>query len=631
MPDTGRIELTAVLTEMCQAVGADGGGALYLDAGDGTLLLAASTVDQDHSPGLVSRLLAKPGKVDGRTLVLRLDGPSGGVVLVTRRSGAQFTQQDHAVARLFVRRFTDETVAEVGHLGRSGWTRQLEAIQRIASRLTRLASVEDVGATICAEMSEVIAHDEAHVLVTNTAGVLQRVAASSSAPYSAEVPALPVDGLAGDAIAHAASGVPVLVPEAPDAGLGRPGEHSLLIVPLHYESRVSGIICLLARGDHRFDDDDLRLLQILSDQAAVAIENARLLSGRDELVQELSGLLEISAAAGAAEDQPSLAALLAMRVRQATRTDGAMVCRWDEGSTSVRVICRDGMSGSAETIDVADWPSRRQVLRGGKPVVLQVDPSATGDEVERLRQIGAQTLILLPLNVGGRTIGMVELVALRAAANPSPAEMQASEAMVSLAAAGLEKVRVVEQLRAAADMDLVAGVHNHRYLQERLRQEVARSARSHSPLAVMMLDLDKFKPINDRHGHADGDRVLRNVAATIKSHLRTSDVVARYGGDEFVVLMPDTSDVKADQVARRVVSGILQYRHRLSDDSEVTVGVSAGLAVYPTDGRTSAQLLLAADAAMYRVKRSGGRQVQRSEGERPQLDFDQPIVARAPA
>ncbi len=631
MPDAERSELTAVLTEMCQAVGADGGGALYLDSGDGTLLLAASTVDQDHSAGLVRRLLAKPGKVDGRTLVLRLDGPSGGVVLVTRRSGAQFTQQDHAVARLFVRRFTDDAVAEVGHLGRSGWTRQLEAIQRIASRLTRLASVEEVGATICAEMSEVIDHDEAHVLVADAAGVLQRVAASSSGPYSAEVPALPVEGLAGDAIAHAASGGPVLVSEAPDAGLGRPGEHSLLIVPLHYESRVSGIICLLARGDHRFDDDDLRLLQILSDQAAVAIENARLLNGRDELVQELSGLLEISAAAGAAEDQPSLAALLAVRVRQATRTDGAMVCRWDEGSTSVRVICRDGLSGSAETIDVADLPCRRQVLREGKPVVLQVDPSATGRDAEMLRQIGAQTLILLPLNVGGRTIGMVELVALRAAANPTPAEMQASEAMVSLAAAGLEKVRVVEQLRAAADMDLVAGVHNHRYLQERLRQEVARSARSHSPLAVMMLDLDKFKPINDRHGHADGDRVLRNVAATIKSHLRTSDVVARYGGDEFVVLMPDTSDVKADQVARRVVSGILQSRHRLSDDSEVTVGVSAGLAVYPTDGRTSAQLLLAADAAMYSVKRSGGRQVQRSEGDPAQMDFDQPIVARATA
>jgi diguanylate cyclase (GGDEF)-like protein len=171
---------------------------------------------------------------------------------------------------------------------------------------------------------------------------------------------------------------------------------------------------------------------------------------------------------------------------------------------------------------------------------------------------------------------------------------------------------VAEQLRNAADMDLVTGVHNHRYLQERLRQEVARSARSHSPLAVMMLDLDRFKPINDKHGHADGDRVLHNVGATIKSHVRGNDIVARYGGDEFVVLMPDTTEERAEFVARRVVDGILSSHQPLSDGSTVRVGVSAGLAVYPTDGRSSTQLLASADAAMYNAKRTGGRQVERS-------------------
>ncbi len=126
-----------------------------------------------------------------------------------------------------------------------------------------------------------------------------------------------------------------------------------------------------------------------------------------------------------------------------------------------------------------------------------------------------------------------------------------------------------------------------------------------------MLDLDKFKPVNDRHGHADGDRVLHTIGATIKAHVRTSDVVARYGGDEFVVLMPDTPVDHADHVARRVVAGILQRRHEMSDGSQVSVGCSAGLAVYPADGRTSAQLLQAADAAMYAAKRTGGKQLER--------------------
>jgi diguanylate cyclase (GGDEF)-like protein len=429
-----------------------------------------------------------------------------------------------------------------------------------------------------------------------------------------------------------------LMPDVPDLGPGRSGPHSMLIVPLHYESRVTGLICLVARGAGRFDDDDLRVTQILSDQAAVAIENARLLQGRDELVHELAGLLEISEAAGSAQDERTLAALLAARVRRQTGTDAALVARWDEGTTVMRVICRDGGGGDDQTIAVPESAARRQVLRDGRPVIIQADSGDPGVEAGQLRQIGAQTLILLPLNAGGRTIGMIELLARSVAQTPSDADMQACEAMASLAAAGLEKVRVLGQLRSAADMDLVTGVHNHRYLQERLRQEIARSARGHSPLAVLMLDLDKFKPVNDKHGHANGDRVLHNIASTIKAHVRTSDIVARYGGDEFVVLMPDTPDEAAEHVSRRVVAGVLQQTHEMSDRSRVTVGVSAGLAMYPSDGRTSAQLLQAADTAMYGAKRAGGRQVERSQTpvvlgniEQMPMDFGEPITARATA
>ncbi len=623
----------AVLNDLCQAVGADAGGTLYLDDGDGTLLLAASSATAGVGlAGVVRRLTGGAGKRDRRTLVLPIGGAGDGVAVLKRKTGAEFTQQDRAVARLYARRFTDDGVVAKSTVGMSGWTRQLEAIQRIAARLTRLASVEEVASTICTETREVIDHDEAHVLVLDANGMLQRVAATGpNRSGDSSVPPLPSDGPGAHEIwAAVRSGAPAMLSDVDDLGPGRQGPHSMLIVPLHYESRVNGVICLVANGRRHFDDDDLRLMQILSDQAAVAIENARLLHGRDELVRELAGLLEISEAAGSAEDERTLAALLAARVRQQTGTDAALVARWDEGSTVMRVICRDGVAGTAELIDVAESAARRQVLRDGRPVILQADSGDGGVETAQLRQVGASTLVLLPLNAGGRTIGMVELIALHEARNPNPAEMQACEAMASLAAAGLEKVRVLERLRSAADVDLVTGVHNHRYLQERLRQEVARSARSHAPLAVLMLDLDKFKPINDRHGHSDGDRVLHNVATTIRAQVRTIDIVARYGGDEFVVLMPDTSESSAEQVARRVVAGVSHQRHALSDGSNVTVGISAGLAVYPSDGRNSAQLLHAADAAMYSAKRDGGRQVERSRVTAP-IDIGEPLTARATA
>ncbi len=637
MADTERARLDGVMDELCAAVGADAGGTLFVDAGDGTLQTAAVAGSAGsgrarQQSGLMRRLVGHGADDDQRTLVLRLDGVPAGVVVLSRRSGSGFTQQDRAVARLFARRLSEPQVVGQSHVARSGWTRQLEAIQRIAARLTRLASIEDVAATVCTETRTVVDHDEAHVLVASDTNVLRRAAASSTSFADGQVPELPVNGLGGAALARAVQGgVPVLVSDAPDLGPGRAGPHSMLIVPLHYERRVTGVICLVARGSGRFDDDDMRLLQILSDQAAVAIENARLLHGRDALVQELASLLEISEAAGSATDESKVAALLAARLRGATRTDAAIVTRWDEGSTVVRVISRDGVTATSDLIDVADSTARRQVLREGRPVVVHADSEDATIEVQQLRSIRAHTLVLLPLNAGGRTIGMVELIATRAPIELTPVEMQACEAMASLAATGLEKVRVLEQLRNAADMDLVSGVHNHRYLQERLRQEVARSARSHSPLAVLMLDLDQFKPINDTHGHADGDRVLHNIAATIMAHVRSSDVVARYGGDEFVVLMPDTPDSPADHVARRVVSGVLQQRHELSDGSRVSVGVSAGLAVYPTDGRTSTQLLQSADAAMYTAKRSGGRQVERPRSAPSAVELGEPVAIRATA
>jgi diguanylate cyclase (GGDEF)-like protein len=614
MAEAKREALVAALNELCHAVAADGGAALYLDDGEGALRRVATAGKGGTRPPRLLEQLRDEGH-DRRTLVLSVPGTPSGVVVLSRRTGGNFTQQDRAVARLFMRRLAEYAPAAGGPLAPSIWTRQLESIQRIGARLNRLGTIDEVGATICRGTFEVMDHDEAHLLLADDKGYLRPIA--FAAADGGTPPALPGDGPIGANIDRAlAGGKPVLVQALPDPGGDRVGTHSLLLTPLFHEGQVSGLICLVAKGESRFDDDDLRLLQILSDQAAVAIENARVLSGRDERVHELVGLLDISEAAGATSDERQLATLLATRIRRATRTDGARVSRWEEGSTVLRPIGRDGAGWSDDNVELAESPLRWAVLRDGRPAAVQLDALDDGAEANALRASGARTLILLPLITGGRTIGLVEMLALREPRSLSEAQLQASEAMASLTATGLERVRQVEQLRSAADIDLVTGVRSHRHLQERLRQEVARSARSHSPLAVLMMDLDKFKPVNDRHGHTDGDRVLRNVGATIMGAIRTSDVVARYGGDEFVLLMPDTDVAQAERVARRVVRAIMGRRHELSDGSHVRVGVSAGLAMYPADGRTSAQLLQAADAAMYSAKRSGGRGIERSSARR---------------
>ncbi|MEP7360632.1 MAG: diguanylate cyclase [Chloroflexota bacterium] len=602
--------IAGALDELCRAVAADAGASLYLDDGDGALQrVAAIGSGGIRPPRLVDYL--RDENHEQRSLALAVPGTPSGVLVVSRKTGANFTQQDRAVARLHVRRLAQGSLVTGAPLTRSAWTRQLEAIQRIGARLNRLGSTTEVGATICRGTFDITDTDEAHVLLADDHGYLQPLAQQTRA--GASPAALPPDGAIARHIARAlASSAPVLERSVADAGFDRAGAHSLLIVPLLHEGHVNGLLCLLAQREGRFDDDHAWLLQILSDQAAVAIENARLLRRRDELVRELAGLLEVSEAAGAAADEHQLALSLAARMRRAAETDGARVSRWEEGSTVLRVLGRDGVDSGEEKVEIADSPIRWSALKDGRAQIVQVDGLEYGADARTLRAAGVRTLMLLPLTAGGRTIGLVELFAVNQPRTLNASQLHSLDAMASLTATGLERVRLVEQLRAAADTDSVTGVHNHRYLQERLHQEIARAVRRHSQLAVLMMDLDKFKQVNDRYGHADGDGVLHNIGATILAEVRGNDVVARYGGDEFMVLMPDTTAEQAQMVAQRIVRGILNRRHALSDGAQVSVGVSAGLAMFPADGRTTAQLLATADAAMYGAKRSGGRGIEMS-------------------
>jgi diguanylate cyclase (GGDEF)-like protein len=224
--------------------------------------------------------------------------------------------------------------------------------------------------------------------------------------------------------------------------------------------------------------------------------------------------------------------------------------------------------------------------------------------------------MLLPLSTAGRVAGILELISETPGRRFTAGETKLLRAMANQAASALENARLMRQLRDAAETDLVTGVYSHRHLQDRIRQEVARAARAHSPLSVLMVDLDDFKRINDLHGHQAGDRVLRTIAGALRAAVRTSDVVARYGGDEFVVVMPDTDEVEAGKVAARAEAAVADLRHPMPDGSDVQVTCSVGLALHPNDGRSGKELLRAADAKMYHHKRSRsplGRQAGRPD------------------
>jgi diguanylate cyclase (GGDEF)-like protein len=160
--------------------------------------------------------------------------------------------------------------------------------------------------------------------------------------------------------------------------------------------------------------------------------------------------------------------------------------------------------------------------------------------------------------------------------------------------------RLSENLRHIAYHDSLTGLHNHRYFHEQLPHEFERAQRYDHRLSVIMLDMDHFKEVNDRYGHLMGDQLLTFLGRLISENIRASDIAARYGGDEFAVILPETDLNSAQATAdklRQVISGRRDWGGGLLVG--VALDVSAGVAEYPTTAASSEDLLLQADRALY--------------------------------
>jgi diguanylate cyclase (GGDEF)-like protein len=149
---------------------------------------------------------------------------------------------------------------------------------------------------------------------------------------------------------------------------------------------------------------------------------------------------------------------------------------------------------------------------------------------------------------------------------------------------------------------------NRAYFFAALDREIERSARSKRGFSMLMLDLDGLKPINDRHGHFHGDRVLRGVGEVIRHRVRRIDTAARYGGDEFVVLLPETEPSGAYVLAEKIRSGVAELGIEAGHD-RIRTSLSIGMVTFPADGRSADALMIAADQAMYASKRRGKNRI----------------------
>ncbi len=239
-----------------------------------------------------------------------------------------------------------------------------------------------------------------------------------------------------------------------------------------------------------------------------------------------------------------------------------------------------------------------RVARIGEPALVgevSLDPDYALGVIDTVSEIAC------PIAVDGRVVGVLSVETVKGRLMREDLELVKSLTLqLGLA---LRNATQYRRVREQSIRDSLTGLYNHAHFQERLREELARARRYEQPLALIMADLDHFKSLNDTRGHIGGDRVLRRFAEVIQRGLRRTDLAARYGGDEFAIILPDTRREQAEMIVERFCRQ-LDQRPPLGGE-QIAITASFGLATFPEDTDDPVDLIRRADEALYSAKKKG--------------------------
>lgn len=377
-----------------------------------------------------------------------------------------------------------------------------------------------------------------------------------------------------------------------------------IFVPLLNNGKLVAVLAVSERRDGKpYAVEDIDLLEFIAAQVAASMENRysdeqlREQDAQTSLVNRLTAIITSSMSI------QMIFEAFARELKTVVDIDWATIALIDGNEVDFLAL--------SSTIGSAWQPSERIPLEGtGTEVACRERRAVYEPDLKRnhvfwtwethVKQ-GISCVVYLPLSVADRVIGTLILANRRPNAY-TRSQIRLLEKVALQIAAPIENAKLYARAEQKSRIDELTGLFNRRHFEERLKEEVGRHSRYGDAFSIFMLDLDNFKTYNDVYGHPAGDSLLSEIGSIIKSSVRDADQAFRYGGDEFVVILPETARDDAYVVAERVRGQIAADMERRS----VTVTCSIGLASYPLDGVIAGELVTGADTALYYAKWTGG-------------------------
>ena len=381
---------------------------------------------------------------------------------------------------------------------------------------------------------------------------------------------------------------------------------SLCVVPILLGGKPAGVMAALStEREFQFQERDLEVMQTVARQLGVAIENARLFSEEQRRARHLAFLNNISKMAISSEDAEQMMIDIVREIQKNFHYDHIGIGIMDYATKDIEIKAEAGSTSQAlgRRIAIGTGVLGKVARTGVSALVQNSGPGQLPGVVPESRAV-----LCLPIMYGESLLGVLNIES-RSENAFAPQDVLILNTLADLLATALHNSFVFQKLQQQSITDGLTGIKTRRFFWEALSSEWKRASRSGRPFSVVLVDLDKFKEVNDSLGHLEGDLVLARVGRLLEQKCRQSNVVARYGGDEFIILMPETGIEQAQVLAERLrlwlATDPMLEEHRITG--------SFGVASFPVHAFAIEDLIRMADAGMYIAKHAGGNQVAASE------------------